>query len=38
MMTDQIISRLRDGKIDMGILVTPLQENGIKEYPLFTKK
>ena len=35
MMTDQIISRLRDGKIDMGILVTPLQENGIKEYPLF---
>lgn len=38
MMTDQIISRLRDGKIDMGILVTPLQENGIKEYPLFLRR
>jgi LysR family hydrogen peroxide-inducible transcriptional activator len=33
--TDLIISRLREGKIDAGILVTPLQEAGIKEDPLF---
>ena len=33
--TDLIISKLRDGKIDAGILVTPLQETGIKEDPLF---
>jgi LysR family transcriptional regulator, hydrogen peroxide-inducible genes activator len=35
MMTDLIISRLRDGSIHAGILVTPLQENGIKEDVLF---
>lgn len=35
MMTDVIISRLKEGRIDVGILVTPLHENGIKEYPLF---
>ncbi|MBL7722859.1 MAG: LysR family transcriptional regulator [Chitinophagaceae bacterium] len=35
MMTELIISRLREGKIDAGILVTPLQEAGIKEYVLF---
>src|SRR5882757_8565874 len=33
--TEVIVSHLRAGKIDMGILVTPLQETGIKEYPLF---
>jgi LysR family hydrogen peroxide-inducible transcriptional activator len=33
--TDLIISKLREGKIDAGILVTPLQEVGIKEDPLF---
>lgn len=33
--TDLIISKLREGKIDAGILVTPLQEIGIKEEPLF---
>ena len=33
--TDNIVAKLRDGRIDMGILVTPLQETGIKEYPLF---
>jgi len=33
--TEFIISRLRDGSIDVGILVTPLMENGIKEDPLF---
>jgi LysR family hydrogen peroxide-inducible transcriptional activator len=33
--TDNIVSRLKEGRIDMGILVTPLQEPGIKEYLLF---
>lgn len=35
LMTELIITRLREGKIDAGILVTPLQEKGIDEYPLF---
>ena len=35
MMTEFIVSRLREGRIDMGILVTPLLENGIKEHVLF---
>ncbi|MEI9943440.1 MAG: LysR substrate-binding domain-containing protein [Chitinophagaceae bacterium] len=35
MMTELIISRLREGKIDAGILVTPLQQAGIKEHVLF---
>jgi len=35
MMTDLMISRLRDGAVDAGILVTPLQEAGIKEHILF---
>jgi LysR family hydrogen peroxide-inducible transcriptional activator len=35
MMTDLIITRLREGRIDAGILVTPLQEPGISEHVLF---
>jgi LysR family hydrogen peroxide-inducible transcriptional activator len=35
MMTDLIVSRLREGTIHAGILVTPLQEHGIKEDVLF---
>jgi LysR family transcriptional regulator, hydrogen peroxide-inducible genes activator len=35
MTTDVIITRLREGKIDTGILVTPLHEAGIKEQVLF---
>lgn len=35
MRTEDIISRLREGRIDTGILVTPLQEKGIKEHVLF---
>ncbi len=35
MMTEQIISRLREGRIDVGLLVTPLQEPGIREHVLF---
>lgn len=35
MTTDFLIERLREGKIDVAILVTPLQEPGIREYILF---
>ncbi|MFC0772241.1 hydrogen peroxide-inducible genes activator [Terrimonas alba] len=35
MMTDLIVNRLREGTIDAGILVTPLQEYGVKEHVLF---
>lgn len=35
MTTDVIINKLREGKIDTGILVTPLNEAGIKEQVLF---
>lgn len=35
MMTDLMVNRLREGSIDAGILVTPLQEYGIKEDVLF---
>lgn len=33
--TDNIIHSLKEGAIDAGILVTPLQQKGIKEYVLF---
>ncbi len=35
MMTDLMVNRLREGTIDAGILVTPLQEYGVKEHILF---
>jgi LysR family hydrogen peroxide-inducible transcriptional activator len=35
LVTDLVISRLREGRIDAGILVTPLQEAGIREQVLF---
>jgi LysR family hydrogen peroxide-inducible transcriptional activator len=35
MMTDLMVGRLREGSIDAGILVTPLQEYGVKEHVLF---
>jgi LysR family transcriptional regulator, hydrogen peroxide-inducible genes activator len=35
MMTEYIVTRLREGRIDVGILVTPLQEKGIKEDVMF---
>jgi LysR family transcriptional regulator, hydrogen peroxide-inducible genes activator len=35
MMTEYIVARLREGRIDVGILVTPLLEKGIREYVLF---
>ena len=33
--TELLVSRLREGRVDVGILVTPLQENGIREQVLF---
>src|ERR1700761_2544593 len=33
--TESVVSRLREGRIDVGILVTPLQEIGIREQVLF---
>jgi len=35
MTTDNIIHSLKEGSLDAGILVTPLQQKGIKEYVLF---
>jgi LysR family hydrogen peroxide-inducible transcriptional activator len=35
MTTDIVVEKLKAGRIDAGLLVTPLQENSIKEYPLF---
>ncbi|MBD2701277.1 LysR family transcriptional regulator [Spirosoma sp. BT702] len=33
--TEQIVERLRNGLLDVGLVVTPLAENGITEIPLF---
>ncbi len=33
--TDILVERLREGKVDAAILVTPLQEAGFREYVLF---
>lgn len=33
--THQVISALRNNEIDAALVSTPLEENGIKEYPLF---
>lgn len=35
LVTEQIVERLRNGLIDVGLVVTPLTENGITEIPLF---
>lgn len=35
LLTEQIVERLRNGLIDVGLVVTPLAENGITEIPLF---
>jgi LysR family hydrogen peroxide-inducible transcriptional activator len=35
MTTDILVEKLKAGRIDAGLLVTPLQENSITEYPLF---
>jgi len=35
MTTETIVEKLKAGRIDAGLLVTPLQDNSIIEYPLF---
>jgi LysR family hydrogen peroxide-inducible transcriptional activator len=35
MITEEIIDGLKKGKLDAGLLVTPLDERGIRELPLF---
>ena len=35
MTTESLLGKLKEGKLDVAILVTPLQEQGIKEYVLF---
>lgn len=38
MTTERITQNLKDERIDLGILVTPLQEIAIQEIPLFTER
>ncbi len=38
MITNEIISKLKSGELDMGLLATPLRENKISEYPLFNEE
>jgi LysR family hydrogen peroxide-inducible transcriptional activator len=35
--TNSIIAKLRKDELDLGILVTPLEEKGIQEYPMFNE-
>lgn len=37
METKQIVAALRNNELDAALLSTPLEENGIKEYPLFSE-
>ncbi|QDH78427.1 hydrogen peroxide-inducible genes activator [Echinicola soli] len=38
LITEEIIKRLRNDELDLGIVVTPLQEQGIVEKPMFYEK
>ena len=38
MSTNEIISKLKTGELDMGLLATPLHEQHISEYPLFNEE
>lgn len=35
MVTEDIMVHLKSGELDMGLLVTPLEDNALKEFPLF---
>ncbi|WP_266364269.1 hydrogen peroxide-inducible genes activator [Tellurirhabdus rosea] len=35
LMTEQVVERLKNGLLDVGMVVTPLQDHGINEVPLF---
>ncbi len=38
MVTEEIVKRLKNDEIDLGVIVTPLDENGIVEKPMFYEK
>lgn len=38
MTTERIVNGVRDGQLDAGILSTPVNVNGVQEYPLFYEK
>ena len=38
MTTERIVNGVRDGQLDAGILSTPVNVNGVHEYPLFYEK
>jgi LysR family hydrogen peroxide-inducible transcriptional activator len=38
MVTEEIVKRLKNDEIDLGVIVTPLDENGILEKPMFYEK
>jgi len=38
MVTEEIVRRIRNDELDMGIVVTPLSEQGITEKPMFYEK
>jgi LysR family hydrogen peroxide-inducible transcriptional activator len=38
MITNEIISRLKAGELDMGLLATPLREDKISEHPIFNEE
>ncbi|GAA4399986.1 LysR substrate-binding domain-containing protein [Nibrella viscosa] len=35
LLTDQVIDKLKNGMLDVGIVVTPLPDSGLREFPLF---
>jgi len=37
LLTEQIVERLRNGLLDVGIVVTPLRENSMSDIPLFNE-
>ncbi|MCH7411073.1 hydrogen peroxide-inducible genes activator [Belliella sp. DSM 111904] len=38
MITEEVIRKLKNDEIDLGIIVTPVEENGIVEKPMFYEK
>ena len=38
MVTEEVVRQLKNDELDLGIIVTPLDENGIVEKPMFYEK
>ncbi len=38
MVTEEIVRKLKNDEVDLGIVVTPLEENGVVEKPMFYEK